>query len=369
MKKVSSLPGLLLGALFVIGSFYLISLSSTESELFKMEKQEIIEILNFNDRLLSFRDWVFSETAWQEKKELFDAAVARGDLHYANALQYGYYLIFGCIGFFLLILLIYIRRIFFGITLALSFIGLVLLGQGILNPILEMSAFKENMTIKVYVKPSDIPYYADFVEHLSEFSEITEYIRYIPMVGDDWAESTREFVDESQAYLKENAGEDIGFDKVFPGYTYFYYQNKGIFDVISLLWKTGNKPVAIAIGTFSIIIPCIKLFFTLLLLVLPVHGMKRLRKVLSYIAKWSMADVFVVGAFLAYLSFANMSPGVEMDAKVLFGLYFFGGYVIISIVLGFLLDAAIREKVRFQETLKAHKTEEQNTLQTESGTE
>ena len=39
-----------------------------------------------------------------------------------------------------------------------------------------------------------------------------------------------------------------------------------------------------------------------------------------------------------------MSPGVQMDAKVLLGLYHFGGYVLISIVLGALLDKAMDEK-------------------------
>ena len=63
-----------------------------------------------------------------------------------------------------------------------------------------------------------------------------------------------------------------------------------------------------------------------------------------------MADVFVVGAFLAFLSFSNMSPGVEMDSKVLFGLYYFGAYVVISILLGFLLDASIKEKLKNDET-------------------
>lgn len=351
MKKFYSVPGLILGFVFLIASFILISKSAEHSEQFKKEKNEIIKILNFNDRLLSFRDWVFSETAWQEKKVKFDAAVQKADQHYSSALSYGYYLLFGSLGFLIFMLILYAKkRIIFGLTMALSFIGITLLGQGISNPILEMSAFKENMTIKVYVHPNDIPYFEEIVDYMSEVSDLADYIKYVPVYGTEWAESIQSLVDDGQGYLKENANENVGFDKVFPGFTYFYYQNKGIMDVISLLWKSGNKPVAIAIGTFSIIVPTIKLLFTLLILILPVRGLKRLRKILSYIAKWSMADVFVVGAFLAYLSFANMSPGVEMDAKVLFGLYYFGGYVIISIMLGFLLDASIREKSKIMDS-------------------
>lgn len=367
MKKVHSLPGLLLGVAFIIGAFFLISKSSEASEAFKYEKNEIIKILNFNERLLSVRDWVFSETAWQEKKELFDAAVARSDAHYAEALEYGYYLIYACVAFFLLLCLLYVKRIYYGITLAVVFIGLALLGQGIMNPILEMAAFKDDMTIKVYVKAKDIPYYEEMVEYIGKVGDYAEYFEYIPFVGEELAEGTKEILDDSQSYLKDNAGGNIGFDKVFPGQTYFYYQNKGIFDVISLLWNNGNKIVAGAIGTFSVIIPCIKLFFTLFILLLPIHGMKGFRKALSYISKWSMADVFVVGTFLSYLSFANMSPGVQMDAKVLFGLYYFGGYVILSIALGFLLDAAIREKIRFQEKRKNKEAEHTNILHEKNG--
>ena len=84
--------------------------------------------------------------------------------------------------------------------------------------------------------------------------------------------------------------------------------------MISLLIK-NNLPVAIAIGAFSILIPFVKLLFTLFLLIFSVKGAKRLRKVLSFIAKWSMADVFVVAAFLAYLSFSNIGP----DQAIWFG--------------------------------------------------
>lgn len=373
--KNHAISGLLLGFVFLVVSGFLISKSSAESEAFKDSKQEIIKILNFNERLLSFRDWVFSESAWQEKKVKYEAAVEQGDVHYKNALNYGYMLLMAASGFLVIILLIYSRkRIYYGLTMASCFIGLALLGMGIMNPILEMAAFKKDMTIKVYVKPDDIPYFEDAKEYLLEASKFTKeiagYLEYVPWIGEDLAESAESLLNEGEQYLDVDGQSQIGFDKVFPGYTYFYYQNKGIMDVISLLWKSGNKPVAIAIGTFSVIVPAIKLFFTLIILLLPTTGMKRMRKFLSYIAKWSMADVFVVGAFLAYLSFANMSPGVEMDANVLFGLYFFGGYVMISIFLGFFLDASIKQRLRFADSENnIDEFPEENSYQQKSDTE
>ena len=134
-----------------------------------------------------------------------------------------------------------------------------------------------------------------------------------------------------------------GIDKVFPGRTYFYYQNKGVFDIIDILVKSKNYVVAICIGLFSFIIPCIKLGASLFMLLFPKFSSRRAQSILSFISKWSMADVFVVGAFLSYLSFSNMSPGVDVEANIVFGLYFFLCYVIISILLGALLKRSINE--------------------------
>ena len=56
-----------------------------------------------------------------------------------------------------------------------------------------------------------------------------------------------------------------------------------------------------------------------------------------------MADVYVVGAFLSYLSFSNMNPGVDVEANIVFGLYFFLSYVIISVFLGGVLKRSLEE--------------------------
>jgi hypothetical protein len=50
-----------------------------------------------------------------------------------------------------------------------------------------------------------------------------------------------------------------------------------------------------------------------------------------------MADVFVVANILAFLSFQNMSTGIDTETNVLFGLYFFAGFVILSIFSSMLL--------------------------------
>lgn len=368
LKKWYSIPGLVLAIAFLIFAFMMVNKSVEASHEFKVEKNKISEILNFKDRLLSFRDWVFTETAWEEKRVKYEETLERADVHYQEAITYGHYLLIGCLVFFLAVVLLYARkRIYFGITLGLSAIGIALLGQGVMNPILEMGAFEEDMTFKIYVKPKDIPYYMDALEMLKNSDEVTssvfDNVKFIPYFGEDIAEITDAYRDPASelvssagnpiaAFMEKHADSEFGKDQVFKGKTYFYYQNKGIMDVIKLLWSNNNKPVALAIGTFSVLVPLIKLLFSLIILLFPITRAKTLRKVLSYISKWSMADVFVVGAFLAYLSFANMSPGVQMDANALFGLYYFGGYVLVSILLGVMLDLTIKEKIKHIEKRK-----------------
>lgn len=363
MKKWYSLPGLIFAIGFLSTSAFFIHKSTEAAEKFRLEKSKIGKILNFNDRLLSFRDWVFTEDAWKEKKAVFDQTMVTADQHLEEAQRYGSYLLVASLIFLLIVVIWYARkRLFFGLTFAFTFVAMVLLGEGVLNPILEMSAFKENLTIKFYVHADEIPYFEEAVEYMDDVVEFMgaanstiELIGIIPGTEGLIEKPKEVLVDaqahlrEGQAYLRDHKDSQIGINKVFPGKTYFYYQNKGIVEVVNLLWKTDNKPVAVAIGTFSIIVPLIKLLFTFVMLLFPIQGAKRMRKFISYISKWSMADVFVVSAFLAYLSFANMSPGVTMDAQILFGLYYFMGYVVVSIALGILLDFAIKEKQKLWE--------------------
>ena len=363
MKKWYSIPGLVLAVAFLITSVFFISKSYTASEKFRETKTEIADILNFNDRILSARDWLFTEKTWLEKKAQFEEKMTEADQYLAIAKDNGKYLLYACILFFVIIVAIYARRrIYYGLTFAIAFVSMALLGQGVMNPIIEIAAYKEDVTIKLYIEADEIPYYEEAIEFLDGVAEYVgwvnssvEFVKLIP-ASEDWVDDIEDFVGgyqelfiEGKRYLVENRDGHVGVDKVFPGKTYFYYQNKGIMEVIHLLWTTDNKAVAASIGTFSVIVPAIKLLCSLFILLFPVTGAKRLRKILSYIAKWSMADVFVVAMFLAYLSFANMSAGVTMESNVLFGLHFFMGYVILSIVLGFLLDASIKEKIKITE--------------------
>ena len=394
----------ILTIVYLVWSIALISESKKHSERAQHEKNKIADILNFNDRLLNFQEWV-SEDEWKRKEKKYNQVLLESDNHNAQAIDKGYALIYISLAFGLLVvLLLYRVKPFFGLAFSLSLIALTLLLEGVLNPMLEVGAYKKNLTVKAKVKPIETPAYDygmmkvdsmdnnldSMVDSLdSKITSITNDIHEksknaqaklnnlksfsskIPFYGSDLTKkinSMSSFIDpltEITHPLNEHllqvknlktvvldtlksvadsyADTTYGIDKVFPGRTYFYYQNKGVFDIMNILFKSKNYIVGVCIGLFSFIIPCIKLGASLFFLLFPRFSSKRAQAVLSFISKWSMADVYVVGAFLSYLSFSNMNPGVDIEANIIFGLYFFLSYVIISVFLGGLLKRSLEE--------------------------
>ena len=79
MKRLYSILGFLLAAGFLITSYSFITKSVEASKAFKNEKNKVAEILNFNDRLLSFQDWVFTQDAWNKKKRKFEKVLKEAD--------------------------------------------------------------------------------------------------------------------------------------------------------------------------------------------------------------------------------------------------------------------------------------------------
>jgi hypothetical protein len=354
------LPGILLSVAFLVTISFFVKKSYHASQKFRSEKSKVIDILNFKDRLLSARSWLFTEEDWEERKAVFETTIAAAEAHKAEAKAQGMVIIYASIMYFIAVVGFYFkRRIYYGLTLGVSVVSIAMLAQGVVNPIMEMAAYQEDLPLKLYVKADDIPFYDDATAFLGEVAEYVgwvdasiEFVRVIPN-SDGIVDSARDIVGgyeelivEGQEYLVEHQDSHVGVEKVFKGKTYYYYQNKGIMEVITMLWISNNRGVSVAIGLFSVIIPLFKLISSLVLLFSRTTRAKRLRKVLAFLSKWSMADVFVVSLFLAYLSFSNMSPGVTMDAQVLFGLYYFLTYVLLSITLGFCLDASVRERER-----------------------
>lgn len=157
-------------------------------------------------------------------------------------------------------------------------------------------------------------------------------------------------------------GESITFnDQVI------FFQSKSILEVIGILFNTGKLDsylVGILILAFSIIFPVAKLLATQIYLA----GNEKTRKnrILKFFAfksgKWSMADVYVIAIFMAYIGFQGIldnqlsNLNMETDSLVSIstnktslqpGFIIFIGFVLFSLILSSILKkiTAIEKKV------------------------
>ena len=113
-------------------------------------------------------------------------------------------------------------------------------------------------------------------------------------------------------------------------------KTQSILGTATELFNTGHKPVAGLIILFSVIIPVFKGLLTLATL-LPVKEIwhNRLNTVAGAISKWSMADVFVVAIFVAYLASNGLegsSDLVKFNSQLGPGFWFFVGFCLLSIL-------------------------------------
>jgi len=147
-------------------------------------------------------------------------------------------------------------------------------------------------------------------------------------------------------------GTDIGFDR-----QYMYYQSKSILDVTDTLIRGKGldlKLVGIMVLCFSVVFPFIKLILSgLYLYSSRIRENKIVQNIIFYLGKWSMADVFVVALFMAYIGFygiissqldsiAHNKGGFAVEtinnSQLSPGALFFTTYCVMSIILGILVN-------------------------------
>jgi hypothetical protein len=150
-------------------------------------------------------------------------------------------------------------------------------------------------------------------------------------------------------------GTTIGFDK-----QYIYYQNKSILDVTETLISSGGidlKIVGYMVLCFSVLFPFVKLILTVLYLFSSqIRDNRWVQNIIFYLGKWSMADVFVVSLFMAYIGFygilnsqlqaiENNKGGFAVEtinnSSLSPGALFFTSYCIMSIILGIVVNKRI----------------------------
>jgi len=126
-------------------------------------------------------------------------------------------------------------------------------------------------------------------------------------------------------------------------------KTRSIIGTAQELYNNGHLPVALLIIIFSVGVPTLK---ALLLLALTIPMRDRTRSILlsvsNAISKWSMADVFVIAIFIAYLAGNGIQESrglVDFQATLGIGFWYFLGYCLVSILGTQLLSSALRDSM------------------------
>lgn len=122
-----------------------------------------------------------------------------------------------------------------------------------------------------------------------------------------------------------------------------YRQKRSIMETVRELGSNGHLLVAFLVALFSVIVPIAKGALTVYGNVGTATESKlKAARYASAISKWSMADVFVIAIFIAFLAARATQNGSELvrfDATFGRGFYFFGLYCILSIASSSLMPA------------------------------
>lgn len=128
----------------------------------------------------------------------------------------------------------------------------------------------------------------------------------------------------------------VGTSIPFVGEIELYDRTQSVISGIELLYEFDNHFVANMILIFSVVVPILKA--VILCVVLAFRKWKYRVKAYNFVAiigKWSMADVFVVATFLAYL---GTSSEEAISSTIMEGLYYFTAYCIISLLAIQIID-------------------------------
>ena len=115
---------------------------------------------------------------------------------------------------------------------------------------------------------------------------------------------------------------------IFNKPTEIFRQTQNIVQAVRSLYESGNLFVAGLVLLFSIIVPFMKAAMLGVILATKAPAARyRLYLFVRSISKWAMADVFVVGIFIAFLA-AKATD--NLDAIIGSGFYYFVGYCLLS---------------------------------------
>lgn len=310
---------LVISILFLLGAGFLGWEIRLKTDQYQEKKLAYTQNLELQERLLNLNNLIFPDTDYTVRKVLSDEHLEKANTYYNQAVDFTWmFAVFALV--YLLAAVLLSRGFFFDwrtFSSGILLIALSCLIIGISIPLLELGGYMDNMTINI--------------------EELKDHIE----------EGTNDNIGFGGGILRSAIDAAIEDELILEGRTYALHQVKSVSGVISILLKNNNYFVAILIGLFSIIVPIIKLSSSFFLLFSPMgRERKKLKKFIDLIAKWSMADVFVVAAFLVYFSFSNINVGAQTESYVLLGLYFFAAYVILGIISSYPIQLALKSEIR-----------------------
>ncbi len=112
-----------------------------------------------------------------------------------------------------------------------------------------------------------------------------------------------------------------------------FSEKRSVLGTLQTLWQSNNYLPFLLIFLFGIMVPLVKSGIIFYILLVKDVSVKYL-KIISFISKWAMADVFAISIFIAFLGARAMR---HTTASLEPGFYYFTAYVLLSaLIAGFL---------------------------------
>ena len=114
-----------------------------------------------------------------------------------------------------------------------------------------------------------------------------------------------------------------------------FHQQQSILESIETLQEADSYLAAGLVLLFSVCVPITKALAIMISLLMPKKWKGLVRHWVSLISKWAMADVFVMGLFIAFLA-SNSSE--FLSAHLESGFYYFAAYCVCSVLVFQIID-------------------------------
>ena len=308
-----------LSLLFLLGAGFLGYEIKLETDSYQEKKLAYTKDLELKERLLNLNNLILPDTDYTVRKLVSEDHLEEANEHYDSAVQYAW--MFAAFALVFLIATTLLARGFFFewrvFSAGILVVAMSCLLVGISIPILELGGYLEDMTINIVD------------------------------IKDNIEQGTDDNIGFGGGMIRSAIDAAVEDELVIEGRTYVLHQVKSVSGVMGILIQNKNYFVAILIGLFSVIVPIIKLISSFIIL-FSVNGKnyKKLKRFIDLIAKWSMADVFVVAGYLVFFSFTTINVGAQTESYVLLGLYFFACYVILGVFSSYPIKKVMKSELK-----------------------